>query len=49
MAAYDHVAELVAAAPGLPGEWAAAVAEIVPTEDHGRIMLTCPESPEYWR
>lgn len=26
----------------------AAVAEIVPTEDHGRIMLTCPESPEYW-
>ncbi|MBK8612138.1 MAG: hypothetical protein IPN85_01375 [Flavobacteriales bacterium] len=26
----------------------AAVAEIVPTPDHGRIMLTCPESPEYW-
>ncbi|MBK9761349.1 MAG: hypothetical protein IPO90_15610 [Flavobacteriales bacterium] len=26
----------------------AAVAEIVPTENHGRIMLTCPESPEYW-
>ena len=24
------------------------VAEIVPTPDHGRIMLTCPESPEYW-
>ncbi len=26
----------------------AAVSEIVPTENHGRIMLTCPESPEYW-
>jgi hypothetical protein len=24
------------------------VSEIIPTEDHGRIMLTCPESPEYW-
>lgn len=26
----------------------AAVSEIVPTPNHGRIMLTCPESPEYW-
>jgi hypothetical protein len=26
----------------------AAVSEIVPTENHGRITLTCPESPEYW-
>ena len=26
----------------------AAVSEIIPTENHGRIMLTCPESPEYW-
>ena len=26
----------------------AAVSEIVPTEKHGRITLTCPESPEYW-
>lgn len=26
----------------------APVAEIIPTPDHGRIMLTCPESPEYW-
>ena len=25
-----------------------AVSEIIPTENHGRIMLTCPESPEYW-
>jgi hypothetical protein len=25
-----------------------AVAEIIPTEKHGRISLTCPESPEYW-
>jgi len=25
-----------------------AVSEIVPTAEHGRIMLTCPESPEYW-
>jgi hypothetical protein len=24
------------------------VAEIVPTADHGRVTLTCPESPEYW-
>ncbi|MGV7107455.1 hypothetical protein [Flavobacterium sp. U410] len=24
------------------------VSEIIPTEDHGRITLTCPESPEYW-
>ncbi len=24
------------------------VSEIVPTPDHGRIILTCPESPEYW-
>ena len=24
------------------------VSEIVPTENHGRITLTCPESPEYW-
>lgn len=24
------------------------VAEIVPTQDHGRITMTCPESPEYW-
>ncbi len=26
----------------------AAVSEIIPTSAHGRIMLTCPESPEYW-
>ena len=26
----------------------AAVSEIIPTPTHGRIMLTCPESPEYW-
>ncbi|MDW8334858.1 MAG: hypothetical protein RMM53_11635, partial [Bacteroidia bacterium] len=25
-----------------------AVSEIIPTEKHGRIMLTCPEAPEYW-
>lgn len=25
-----------------------AVSEIIPTAKHGRIMLTCPESPEYW-
>ncbi len=25
-----------------------AVSEIIPTPDHGRIMLTAPESPEYW-
>ena len=25
-----------------------AVSEIVPTEKHGRITLTCPEAPEYW-
>ena len=24
------------------------VAEIVPTADHGRITMICPESPEYW-
>ncbi len=24
------------------------VSEIVPTPTHGRITLTCPESPEYW-
>ncbi|MEO8069408.1 MAG: hypothetical protein ABI599_17050 [Flavobacteriales bacterium] len=24
------------------------VAEIVPTENHGRVSLVCPESPEYW-
>ncbi|SEP66177.1 hypothetical protein [Flavobacterium urocaniciphilum] len=24
------------------------VSEIVPTEKHGRVTLTCPESPEYW-
>ncbi len=24
------------------------VSEIVPTENHGRITLTCSESPEYW-
>ncbi|MBC7865783.1 MAG: hypothetical protein IAF38_22610 [Bacteroidia bacterium] len=24
------------------------VSEIVPTKNHGRIILTCPESPEYW-
>ncbi|MEI6767051.1 MAG: hypothetical protein WCM76_15575, partial [Bacteroidota bacterium] len=24
------------------------VSEIIPTKDHGRILLTCPESPEYW-
>jgi hypothetical protein len=24
------------------------VGEIVPTENHGRVALTCPESPEYW-
>ena len=27
---------------------AGGVSEIIPTVDHGRIMLTCPESPEYW-
>lgn len=26
----------------------ASVSEIIPTKDHGRITLTCPESPEYW-
>ncbi len=26
----------------------AAVSEIIPTPNHGRITLTCPESPEYW-
>ncbi len=25
-----------------------AVAEIIPTANHGRVTLTCPESPEYW-
>ncbi len=24
------------------------VSEIIPTPNHGRITLTCPESPEYW-
>lgn len=24
------------------------VSEVIPTKDHGRITLTCPESPEYW-
>ena len=24
------------------------VSEIIPTEKHGRVTLTCPESPEYW-
>ncbi len=24
------------------------VSEIIPTSNHGRITLTCPESPEYW-
>ncbi len=24
------------------------VSEIIPTPNHGRIILTCPESPEYW-
>lgn len=24
------------------------VSEIIPTPDHGRVTLTCPESPEYW-
>lgn len=24
------------------------VSEIVPTQNHGRVTLTCPESPEYW-
>ena len=26
----------------------AAVSEVIPTAQHGRIMLTTPESPEYW-
>ncbi|NSW45670.1 MAG: hypothetical protein HPY79_07645 [Bacteroidales bacterium] len=25
-----------------------AVSEIIPTKNHGRIMLTAPEAPEYW-
>jgi len=24
------------------------VSEVIPTKKHGRITLTCPESPEYW-
>lgn len=24
------------------------VSEIIPTANHGRVTLTCPESPEYW-
>lgn len=24
------------------------VSEVVPTANHGRVTLTCPESPEYW-
>lgn len=24
------------------------VSEIIPTKDHGRITMMCPESPEYW-
>ncbi len=27
---------------------AGTVSEIIPTTEHGRITLTCPESPEYW-
>lgn len=27
---------------------AGSVAEIIPTPDHGRVALMCPESPEYW-
>ncbi len=27
---------------------AGVVAEIIPTKEHGRVTLTCPESPEYW-
>ncbi len=26
----------------------ASVSEIIPTSNHGRITMTCPESPEYW-
>lgn len=26
----------------------ASVSEIIPTANHGRITMTCPESPEYW-
>ncbi|MGQ9847218.1 MAG: hypothetical protein ACUVQP_06930, partial [Bacteroidales bacterium] len=29
-------------------EGTGSVNEIIPTENHGRITLTCPESPEYW-
>lgn len=25
-----------------------AVSEIIPTKNHGRITMTCPEAPEYW-
>ncbi|NQY07189.1 MAG: hypothetical protein HRT68_13620 [Flavobacteriaceae bacterium] len=24
------------------------VSEVIPTKNHGRVTLTCPESPEYW-
>ncbi|MCB9195039.1 MAG: hypothetical protein H6598_02340 [Flavobacteriales bacterium] len=29
-------------------EGSGSVNEIVPTADHGRVTLVCPESPEYW-
>jgi hypothetical protein len=44
--AFAYVASTVGIARKITGT--NAVSEIVPTENHGRVTLTCPESPEYW-
>ncbi len=44
--AYAYVASSVGANRKITGT--GAVSEIVPTANHGRVTLTCPESPEYW-
>jgi hypothetical protein len=44
--AYAYVGSTVGVARKITGT--NAVSEIVPTARHGRVMLTCPESPEYW-
>ncbi len=46
MGGYAYVGAYNGAAQKILGN--GAVSEIVPTENHGRVTLTCPESPEYW-
>lgn len=46
--AYAYVGGTTNAATARKIVGTGSVSEVVPTQNHGRVTLTCPESPEYW-